>query len=65
MINAKEHALKKSRSNRFVLRDASTGYAATKREGISAKFINQTIDQLREQSTATLAVIQRYGQKTL
>lgn len=53
VIDALERALDDQRSGRFVLREASAGYTADKRGGVSSKSINQTIDETREPRRGT------------
>jgi len=48
VIDALEQALDDQRSERFVLRDASAGYRADRRGGVSNQSINQAIDASRE-----------------
>ncbi|HMO50156.1 MAG TPA: hypothetical protein PKE26_05485 [Kiritimatiellia bacterium] len=48
VIDALEQALEETPGKPFVLRDASAGYTANRRQRISSQTINQTIDQTRE-----------------
>lgn len=48
VIDALEQTLVDDRQKPFVLREASAGYSAGKRGGVSSKAVNQAINETRE-----------------